>query len=123
MSEKILNNIKPGVATGNDVQEIFRIAKENEFAIPAVNVVGTDSVNAVMESAKDVNSPVVIQFSNGGASFYAGKGLSNDDEKAATAGLYPVQYMFISSLLCREYLLYSILIMQPENYSFGLTNF
>ena len=64
MSEKISDRIKPGVATGNDLQEIFRIAKANQFALPAVNVVGTDSVNAVLEAAKAVNSPVIIQFSN-----------------------------------------------------------
>jgi len=78
--------VKPGVVTGDDVQKIFEIAKANEFALPAVNVVGTDSINAVMEAAKKVNSPVIIQFSNGGASFYAGKGLDNSGEKAAIAG-------------------------------------
>ena len=78
--------VKAGVATGDDVQKIFEIAKANEFALPAVNVVGTNSINAVMEAAKEVNSPVIIQFSNGGASFYAGKGLSNDGDKAAIAG-------------------------------------
>ncbi|MCD4745458.1 MAG: class II fructose-bisphosphate aldolase [Bacteroidales bacterium] len=86
MTEKILNKVAPGVITGNDVQEIFRIAKENQFAIPAVNVVGTDTVNAVLEVAKEINSPVIIQFSNGGAHFYAGKSLSNDNQKAAIAG-------------------------------------
>lgn len=86
MSEKISHKIAPGVATGDDLQEIFRIAKANQFAIPAVNVVGTDSVNAVMQAAKEVNSPVIIQFSNGGAHFYAGKFLSNDGERAAIAG-------------------------------------
>ena len=65
---------------------VFSIAKKNQYAIPAVNVVGTDSVNAVLEAAKIVNSPVIIQFSNGGASFYAGKGLSNENEQAATVG-------------------------------------
>ena len=78
--------VKAGVATGDDLQKIFKIAKENAFALPAVNVVGTDSVNAVMEAAKSVNSPVIIQFSNGGAAFYAGKSLSNANEKAAIAG-------------------------------------
>jgi fructose-bisphosphate aldolase, class II len=78
--------VKPGVATGEDVKTIFRIAKENNFALPAVNVVSTNSVNAVLEAAKEVNSPVIIQFSNGGASFYAGKGLSNENNKAAIAG-------------------------------------
>jgi fructose-bisphosphate aldolase, class II len=86
MSDKILKRVKPGVATGEDVKTIFRIAKENNFALPAVNVVSTNSVNAVLEAAKEVNSPVIIQFSNGGASFYAGKGLSNENNKAAIAG-------------------------------------
>ena len=86
MSEKISSKVAPGVATGDSVQEIFRIAKQEGFAIPAVNAVGTDSVNAIMQAAKEVNSPVIIQFSNGGAHFYAGKFLSNDGEKAAILG-------------------------------------
>ena len=86
MSNKILDVVKPGVVTGKDVQKVFSVAKQNEYAIPAVNVVGTNSVNAVIESAKDVNSPVMIQFSNGGAAFTAGKGLSNDGQAAAVAG-------------------------------------
>mgnify|MGYP003572810525 CR=1 FL=1 len=86
MSDKVLDHVKPGVVTGDDVQKVFEIAKKNQFAIPAVNVVGTDSVNAVLEAAKKVNSPVIVQFSNGGASFYAGKGVSNENEAAAIAG-------------------------------------
>jgi fructose-bisphosphate aldolase, class II len=86
MSEKIFDKVKPGVVTGKDLQEVFRIAKANEFALPAVNVVSTDSINAVMEAAKVVNSPVIIQFSNGGALFYAGKSVPNDKEKGAVAG-------------------------------------
>ena len=86
MSNKIFDVVKPGVVTGDDVQKVFEIAKKNEYAIPAVNVVGTNSVNAVIEAAKLVNSPVIIQFSNGGAVFFAGKGLSNEDQKAAIAG-------------------------------------
>ncbi|MFY7671272.1 class II fructose-bisphosphate aldolase [Tenacibaculum sp. MEBiC06402] len=78
--------IKPGVATGREVQEIFKLAKEKAFALPAVNVVGSNSINAVLETAKEVNAPVIIQFSNGGAQFNAGKGLSNEDQKAAIAG-------------------------------------
>ncbi|TYP99506.1 fructose-bisphosphate aldolase [Tenacibaculum adriaticum] len=78
--------IKPGVATGKQVQEIFQLAKEKGFALPAVNVVGSNTINAVLETAKDLNSPVIIQFSNGGAQFNAGKGLSNENEKAAIAG-------------------------------------
>ncbi|PCH76176.1 MAG: class II fructose-bisphosphate aldolase [Flavobacteriaceae bacterium] len=80
------NTIKAGVATGDTVQQLFKLAKEKNFAIPAVNVVGSGTVNAVMETAKDLNAPVIIQFSNGGAQFNAGKGLSNENEKAAIAG-------------------------------------
>ncbi len=86
MSTRILDLVKPGVLSGDDVQTLFAAAKKEGFALPAVNVVGTDSINAVLEAAKEVNSPVIIQFSNGGAGFYAGKGLSNADEKAAIAG-------------------------------------
>ncbi|PIV59169.1 MAG: class II fructose-bisphosphate aldolase, partial [Bacteroidetes bacterium CG02_land_8_20_14_3_00_31_25] len=86
MSEKIFDKVKPGVAWGESLKEIFRIAKENGFAIPAVNVTGTDTVNAVMEAAKTVKSPVIIQFSNGGAQFYAGKGLPNEKQEASIAG-------------------------------------
>lgn len=78
--------MKPGVLFGDDVQKLFEIAKQEGFALPAVNVVNTDSINGVLEAAKLVNSPVIIQFSNGGATYFAGKGLSNDDEKAAIAG-------------------------------------
>ena len=80
------HNIKPGVATGKEVQEIFKFAKEKGFALPAVNVISSSSANAVMETAAELNSPVIIQYSNGGSQFNAGKGLSNEDEKAAIAG-------------------------------------
>jgi fructose-bisphosphate aldolase, class II len=86
MSNKISDVVKPGVVTGADVQKVFEIAKRNEYAIPAVNVVGTNSVNAVIEAAREVNSPVIIQFSNGGAVFFAGKGLSNENQYAAIVG-------------------------------------
>ena len=86
MPEKVLDKVSPGVVTGDGVQEIFRIAKANHFALPAVNVVGTDSVNAVLEAAKAVNSPVIIQFSNGGGIFYAGKSLENKHERVAIRG-------------------------------------
>ncbi len=80
------HHIKPGVATGYKVQEIFKLAKEKGFALPAVNVVGSNTINTVLETAKELNSPVIIQFSNGGAQFNAGKGLSNDNQKSAIAG-------------------------------------
>ncbi|MGC6433992.1 MAG: class II fructose-bisphosphate aldolase [Crocinitomicaceae bacterium] len=82
----MLHKFKPGVATGDTVQEIFDYAKEKGFALPAVNVTGSSSVNAVMETAAKLNSPVIIQFSNGGALYNAGKSLSNENEKAAIAG-------------------------------------
>lgn len=86
MGSKIFDVVKPGVVTGDDVQAIFKIAKENLFALPAVNVVGSDSVNGVLEAAAAVNSPVIIQFSNGGAGFTAGKGLKLEGQQAAVLG-------------------------------------
>ena len=80
------HNIKPGVVTGDDVQALFKYAKEKGFAMPAVNVIGSNTINSVLETAAELNSPVFIQFSNGGAQFNAGKGLSNEGQKAAIAG-------------------------------------
>ena len=75
-----------GIITGQTVQELFAFAKDKGFAIPAVNVTGTDTINAVLETARAVNSLVIIQLSNGGAAFYAGKGLSNEGQKASIEG-------------------------------------
>mgnify|MGYP003482677087 FL=1 len=86
MSKKIFDFVKPGVITGDDVQKVFAIAKENGFALPAVNCVGTDSVNAVLEAAAKVKAPVIVQFSNGGAVFTAGKGLKLEGQQAAIIG-------------------------------------
>ncbi|HUH46665.1 MAG TPA: class II fructose-bisphosphate aldolase [Arenibacter sp.] len=80
------HNIKPGVATGDEVQRIFKYAKEKGFALPAINVIGSDTINGVLETAASLNSPVIIQFSNGGAQFNAGKGLSNEGQQAAILG-------------------------------------
>ena len=80
------HSIKPGVATGDEVQQIFNYAKANSFALPAVNVIGSNSINAVMETAAELKAPVIIQFSNGGAQFNAGKGLSNEGQQAAILG-------------------------------------
>lgn len=80
------STIKPGVVTGEALNQLLKIANDKDFAMPAVNVVGTNSVNAVMEAAKDVNSPVIIQFSNGGGQFFVGKGVSNENQQAAIAG-------------------------------------
>lgn len=80
------HSIKPGVATGKEVQKIHQYAKNQGFALPAVNVIGSNSINTVLETAVELNAPVIIQFSNGGAHFNAGKGLSNEHQKAAIAG-------------------------------------
>jgi fructose-bisphosphate aldolase class II len=78
--------IKSGVATGDEVQAIFQLAKEKGFALPAVNVTSSSTVNGVMEAAAKLNAPAIIQFSNGGCLFFAGKALSNEHEKAAILG-------------------------------------
>ncbi len=77
---------RSGVLFGDEVSEVLHHANENNYALPAVNVVGTNSVNAVLETAREVESPVLIQFSNGGAHFFAGKGLENTNQQAAIAG-------------------------------------
>jgi len=77
---------RAGVLHGDEVTELLNYANENNFALPAVNVVGTNTVNGAIETARDANSPIIIQFSNGGAVFFAGKGLGNDGQKAAIAG-------------------------------------
>ena len=81
-----MSKFRKGVLFGDEVTELLNYANENNFALPAVNVVGTNSANAVLENAKAVNSPVIIQFSNGGATFFAGKSLDNSDQQAAVAG-------------------------------------
>ena len=75
-----------GVLTGKQVQDVFSDAKLNQYALPAVNVTNTSTVNAVLEAAAEVNSPVIIQFSAGGCQFFAGKGLNNENQSAAIAG-------------------------------------
>lgn len=80
------SRFRPGVLHGDEVTELLKYANEHDFALPAVNVVGTNSVNAVLETAREVNSPVMIQFSSGGAAFFAGKGMSNKNHKGAILG-------------------------------------
>ena len=81
-----MSKFNTGVITGNKLQEVFADAKKNQYALPAVNVTNTSTVNAVMETAAELNSPAIIQFSNGGCLFFAGKGLSNENHEAAIAG-------------------------------------
>lgn len=78
--------VPAGVIAGDDVQKVFQYAKAHQFALPAANCTGTDTVNAALETAAELNAPMIIQFSNGGAAFYAGKGLSNSGQRAAIAG-------------------------------------
>jgi fructose-bisphosphate aldolase class II len=89
------HNIKPGVATGDQVQEIFNYAKEKGFALPAVNVVGSSTINGVLETAAKLNAPIIIQFSNGGAQFNAGKGLSNANENRQYLAPLPEPNIYI----------------------------
>ena len=81
-----MTKFRKGVLFGDEVTELLDYANANNFALPAVNVVGTNTVNACLETARDINSPIIIQFSNGGASFFAGKGLSNEGQAAAILG-------------------------------------
>lgn len=80
------SRFRPGVLHGDEVTELLQHANDNNYALPAVNVIGTNTVNAVLETAKAVNSPVMIQYSNGGAVFFAGKSLSNEGQQAAIMG-------------------------------------
>ncbi len=82
----IMARFRPGVLYGEELLELYKYANENNFAIPAVNVVNTSTVNAVLEAAKEVNSPVIIQFSNGGAGFFSGKALSSENHFGAIQG-------------------------------------
>ena len=86
MADQTLTSMRSGVLHGDELQDLFAYAKAHQFALPAVNVTGTNTVNAVLETAKAVNSPVMIQFSNGGAQFFAGKSAPNADQRACIAG-------------------------------------
>ncbi|URM13997.1 class II fructose-bisphosphate aldolase [Vibrio splendidus] len=83
---KIFDFVKPGVISGDDVQKVFEVAKANKFALPAVNVINTDTINAVLEAAAKAKAPVVVQFSNGGAGFFAGKGVKLEGQGAQILG-------------------------------------
>ena len=86
MSRRVLDYVKPGVLCGDELNTLFEICKDEGFALPAVNCVNTESVNGVLEAAARVKSPVIIQFSNGGAAFFAGKGLKTDKGRGDVIG-------------------------------------
>lgn len=81
-----MKKYKAGVLFGEELEALYQDAKNNQFALPAVNTIGTNTINATLEAAARVNSPVIIQFSNGGAQFIAGKGMPNDQLQANIAG-------------------------------------
>jgi fructose-bisphosphate aldolase class II len=78
--------LKNNFIYGKENQKLYKIAKERKFAMPAVNVSGNNTINSVLETASEINSPVIIQFSNGGSQFIAGKGMSNENFKASISG-------------------------------------
>nr|ADE10089.1 FBP aldolase IIA [Tremella fuciformis] len=86
MSKGALSIVPAGVITGDDVRKLFEYAKENKFAIPAINVTSSSVVNSCLEAARDINSPIILQVSQGGAAFFAGKGLANGKQEASIAG-------------------------------------
>lgn len=94
---KVLNFLKPGVIFGNDIQKLFQLAKINKFAIPAVNCIGTDSINSVLETAAEIQAPVIIQFSHGGASFISGKGIKTKkiEEKAILGAISGAKHVHL----------------------------
>src|ERR1041384_5432421 len=81
-----MSKYKAGVLFGEELEALYQDAKKNQFALPAVNTIGTNTINATLETAAKVNSPVIIQFSNGGAQFIAGKGMPNDNLQANISG-------------------------------------
>ena len=94
MMKKILDIVKPGVISGDDVTQLFEHAKSNEFAIPAVNVTTSNTINAALEAASRVNSPIIVQISNGGAVFFPGKGIKlNGHASAILGGLSAAKYI------------------------------
>ncbi|PPR07842.1 hypothetical protein CVT24_002987 [Panaeolus cyanescens] len=82
----VLDIVPAGVLTGDNVRKLFDYAKENKFAIPAINVTSTSTANAVLEAARDIKSPIIIQVSQGGSAYFAGKGLANDKQQASILG-------------------------------------
>ncbi len=80
------NDFAPGVITGSEVQEVFALAKAKGFALPAANCIGSNSMNGVMQAAAELNSPVIIQFSNSGGAFVAGKGIPVESHRASVLG-------------------------------------
>ena len=109
-----------GVLTNDLVQEVFEDAKKKQYALPAVNVTNTSTVNSVLEAAAELNSPAIIQFSNGGCQFFAGKGLSNENQLLQLQEEFLAQIMFMKWLNYMELVLFFTQIIVLENYYLGL---
>src|SRR5690606_34089126 len=86
VNNSLIHAVAPGVATGDQVQALFDFAKRGKFAYPAVNVVGTNSINATLETARLVNSPVIVQLSHSGAAFFLGKGVKLEGHQSSVIG-------------------------------------
>ncbi|KAF8479896.1 hypothetical protein JB92DRAFT_2800683 [Gautieria morchelliformis] len=82
----VLDVVPAGVLTADETRKLFEYAKANKFAIPAINVTSSSTANAVLEAARDIKSPIIIQASQGGSAYYAGKGLSNGNQEASIVG-------------------------------------
>lgn len=88
-----MSTLKPGVVYGDDYKTLLQACKDGNYALPAVNVVGTNSINAVMEAASKNKTDIIIQLSNGGAQFYAGKGCPNDFEAKVLGAVSAAQHV------------------------------
>ena len=110
-----MKKYQPGVLFGEELEALLKDAKENQFALPAVNTIGTNTINATLETAAKVNSPVIIQFSNGGAQFMAGKGMPNDKMQANISGVYQALCIFTTWQNIMEYRLCYIQTTQQRN--------
>ncbi|KAI0696455.1 fructose-bisphosphate aldolase [Cytidiella melzeri] len=82
----VLDIVPAGVLTGDNVRKLFEYAKEHQFAIPAINVTSSSTANAVLEAARDIKAPIILQVSQGGSAYFAGKGLANDKQQASILG-------------------------------------
>ena len=74
------------LGSGDDVKKLFEHCQQKGFAIPALNVTSSSTVVAALEAARDAKSPVILQFSNGGAAYFAGKGVANKQQEGSIAG-------------------------------------
>lgn len=90
-----MSKLKPGVVWGDDYKILLKACKEGQYALPAVNVIGTNTVNAVLESAAKNKSDVVIQLSNGGAEFYAGKGMADSFQAKVLGAVSAAQHVHL----------------------------